>query len=210
MHWLNSQRRLESAIEERQLQLVEFFQCNCAAVQDSAGRALVLKLIDNSKAEFEREVGFARLAQEQGFGPAVLGAEYVRADSVGLLLLERWDLTLEQVLSLAPLRADALLLRRVQRHLRRILRRLRRLGLVHADLRPRNVVCRVRGQRLLDVALIDFGLSFYAHEVGSPHWPALDVLHEYFSQLAGWPGHSAAALAAQPHLLDQFVLDQVK
>jgi len=197
-----SEQALDAVLAERGLTLIAYYQPNCAAAQDAAGKAMVLKLIAQERDEFEREAGFAQLAAQHGIAPALHEARWLADRDAGLLVLERWDLSLEELLARPSLCVEAL--RRVQRALRRVLRALRQIGVVHADLLPKNIVVRLRGGRVDAVALIDWGLSFYAAEVGAAWW--LGALVVYFAQLRSWPGHSAAALQAAPHLLDRHIL----
>ena len=67
----------------------------------------------------------------------------------------------------------------------------------------------------MDVAVIDWGLSFFAHEVGQ-NWPDFTVLVDYLCNPVVWPVEgfqptlpSESVIARDPHLLDAVLLQFV-
>ena len=212
---------IELLLLRYRLTLSSHYTPNCCKAVDHRGKAVVVKCIDSSttqevepayiKDEFEREVGYAKLAAKHGIGPKVVLTAW--HDNCGLLIQEHWDTTLEQFIS-----DDLHLIEKnrtfLERRLGRIVRTLRRLEWVHADLVPRNVVCRVAGDQLRNVALIDFGLSFYKHEVGSA-WPDFRVIVPYIYDPRQWRKFAPEApsdqeLARYPFQLDHLLISYVK
>jgi len=135
-------------------------------------------------------------------------------ENSGLLIQEHWDMTLEQFIN-DDLHLTASNRTLLEQRLARIVRTLRRLDWVHADMVPRNVVCRVDDDRLLNVALIDFGLSFYKHEIGTAQWPDFSVIAPYIYDPRQWCGvqperPNNAQLALHPFQLDRLLISYVR
>jgi len=168
----------------------------------SQRRTVVLKAFELSALDaFERECCFAQRAQEHRYGVPVL--DVFSTGQCAVLVLEAYDMTLGQWFDGTRSLAELQLLERL---LDKRIARLHADGVVHGDLLPKNVVCRLRGNRLADVALIDFGISFTTEE----RVPAevYQVLHDYlFHPTQSLSRHlgivpSLAEVMQEPTLLD--------
>lgn len=162
--------------------------------------------------EFSRESNFCIMADQSKIGVKVLAVK--RKSICGLLVTEPWDLTLADFLH-NNLHKFSNNHERLTRNLKRILKTLREHRIVHCDLLPKNLVCRIEGNLLTDLALIDFGLSVFAREISSnSDWPNPDVLIPYIQDKSHWNCESfitrklsTSDFYNDPYLIDEVLLD---
>ena len=108
---------------------------------------------------FENEVKVTRLASKLGIGPLFYKAFVCSDMNLGLLIQDRWDMTLEQFME-----GGGVLPRLIRDKLENKVRLMHTSGIGHDDLYPRNIVLKM-GMGPVDVGIIDFGRAVLRENV---------------------------------------------
>jgi hypothetical protein len=162
--------------------------------------------------DFDNEAALAKRASDGGYGPRVLlacrGAGHADNElalalelavpyEVGLIAMERWDGSLRQLAWCHSAERSA----EVARLLEAKVAAMRADNVVHADLQPANVFYRLRGRRVVDLAIGDYG---YAFDLTQPHERALIEQMYKWNYYDGTTGNYAQAdpLLSQERLED--------
>ena len=183
--------------------------------------------------QFANEIQITRLASEKGFGPTTFFTEifarqnipspsnsssgrvkgWLRrlnksVDTVGVIVQERWDGSLDNLEAEHWRNTEDVLAQRnlttIQRVLTYKLNTMWLYGFTHADLLAKNVLYRLNNEgEITDVTPADFGLSFRVWQKTDAF---MQMLYEYFSD-AGQREYSGLQA---PRLMDNFTFDTVK
>ena len=144
-------------------------------------RQLVVKVTTYDESEHD----FYRIAAREGFGVRVI--ETRLHCKRGIAILEAWPQTLRKWLQTVHTKEHYVQLKQL---LTKRVKRMHSCGIVHGDLLPKNILVRSDDEgNLTELAIIDFGLSFWADHDCEYH---IERLYEYIFN----PNHWYFALAA--------------
>lgn len=119
--------------------------------------------------EFKKETKISKIAGKIGTGPEVITTNVCKGMyenenvDVGIIVSKKWDSTLKSYLKTHSFQSIS---KRIIKKLKKKIEKLHEQKILHNDMKSDNIVVNVVNDKIVDIALIDFGFSIFFHEKG--------------------------------------------